>query len=284
MTTAPLDMSTVVPLSEHWAIANDHPVFYRAALHAAPEGAIPVIHLHGFGLSGRYLIPTAERLALFHPTYVPDMPGYGRSPRPNHPLSIPELALEVIAFMDALGIERACLLGNSMGCLVAMECAILFPHRIQRAILVSPAGGAHNQPLLRGVAQLGVDSFREARGMLQIAVPDYSRFGVINSFRLFRAMTHFATSERAIDLTVPTLVIVGARDPLVSRPRLQQMVAEQSNMTMLVQDRAAHAINFSHPRSLARVVRAWLDNDPIMVPAIDWERTTILDGELDRRR
>jgi len=277
-------MSTVVPLTEHWVIAHDHPIFYRAALHAAPAGAIPIIHLHGFGISGRYLVPAAERLAPFHPTYVPDMPGYGRSPRPNHPLSIPQLALAVIAFMDALGLERACLMGNSMGCLVTMECAIQFPHRIERAIMVSPAGGAHNQPLVRGIAQLGVDSFREAHGMLQIAVPDYLRFGVINSVRLFRDMALFATSERAVDLMMPALVIIGARDPLVSRPALQKLVDEQSNMTMVVQDRAAHAINFSHPRSLARVVRAWLADDPLPFQASELEHTMILGDELDRHR
>jgi pimeloyl-ACP methyl ester carboxylesterase len=284
MTPAPLDMSTVVPLTERWAVAGNHPIFYRAALHAAPVGTLPIIHLHGFGISGRYLVPTAERLAPFHPTYVPDMPGYGRSPRPNHPLTIPELALKVIAFMDALGIERACLMGNSMGCLVTMECAIRFPHRIQRAIMVSPAGGAHNQPLLRGIAQLGVDSLRESRGLLQIAVPDYLRFGIINSIRLFRDMAIFATSERAIELDSPALVIIGGRDPLVSRSRLQKLVSDQPNMTMVIQDRAAHAINFSHPRSLARVVRAWLADDPLPIPASELEHTMILGDELDRTR
>jgi pimeloyl-ACP methyl ester carboxylesterase len=277
-------MSTTVPLTEHWVVAHNHPIFYRAALHAAPADAIPIIHLHGFGISGRYLVPTAERLAPFHPTYVPDLPGYGRSPRPSHPLSIPELAMEVIAFMDALGIERACLLGNSMGCLVTLECAIQFPHRIGRAIMVSPAGGAHNQPLVRGIAQLGVDSLRESRGMLQIAVTDYLRFGLINSIRLFRAMTLFATSERALDLHVPTLVIIGARDPLVSAANLQTLVDAQPNMTMVIQDRAAHAINFSHPRSLARVVQAWLADDPLPIAASDHEHTMILGDKLDRHR
>lgn len=284
MTASPLDMSTVVPLSEHWVIAHEHPIFYRAALHAAPEGTLPIIHLHGFGISGRYLVPTAERLAPFHPAYVPDLPGYGRSPRPPHPLSIPELAMEVIAFMDALGIERAVLLGNSMGCLVALECALRFPHRIARAIMVSPAGGAHNQPLPRGIAQLGVDSLRESRGMFRIALTDYLRFGLVNSVRLFRDMTHFATSERATDLEVPTLVIIGARDPLVSPSSLRNLVSAQPNMTMVVQDRAAHAINFSHPRSLSLVVRAWLAGDPLPIFASDKDHTMIPGNAPDHAR
>jgi pimeloyl-ACP methyl ester carboxylesterase len=284
MTPTSLDMSIVVPLSDHWIVVNNRPIFYRAAVDAAPAGTTPIIHLHGFGISGRYLVPTAERLSPFYPTYVPDLPGYGRSPRPSHTLSIPELAGEIIAFMDGLGIERAHLLGNSMGCLVAIECAIRFPERLDRIIMVSPAGGDHNLPLLRGIAQLALDGLREGHGLLRIAIPDYLRFGPRNSVRLFRAMTHFATSERAVAVSTPTLVIIGSRDPLVSYARLEALVEDQANMTLIVQDRAAHAINFSHPRSLARVVHAWLEDNPIPLPAGDWEHTLVIGDELDRHR
>ena len=59
-----------------------------------------MMHLHGFGLSGRYLLPTAERLAGEFHTLVPDLPGFGRSGRPREPLDVTELAHAAAAFLD----------------------------------------------------------------------------------------------------------------------------------------------------------------------------------------
>ena len=59
-----------------------------------------MMHLHGFGLSGRYLLPTAERLHTDFHTLVPDLPGFGRSGRPSEPLDVPEMAHAAAAFLD----------------------------------------------------------------------------------------------------------------------------------------------------------------------------------------
>src|SRR5215218_10524356 len=101
-----------VALSERWLIVNGLPMLYRAATETAPAGATPIVHIHGFGISGRYLVPTAERLAPHHPTYVPDLPGYGRSHKPERTLTIPQLAESLATFLDTVGIEKAILLGN----------------------------------------------------------------------------------------------------------------------------------------------------------------------------
>jgi pimeloyl-ACP methyl ester carboxylesterase len=268
--------SEPVALREQWTIVNELPMFFRAATDAAPAGATPIVHLHGFGISGRYLVPTAERLAPHYPTYVPDLPGYGRSHKPKQTLTIPELAHTLAAFLDVVGVERAVLLGNSMGCLIAIEFAHAYPDRIDRAILVSPAGGPHNQPLYRGLPQLALDGLREAPRMLPVALPDYLRFGPISSLRLFKAMTTYPTVERALELDLPTLVVAGARDPLVSKERLRQLVEGRPNLTLVIHDRAAHAINFSHPRALASVVRAWLEDRPILFEGADPSEVAVL--------
>ena len=57
-------------LSEKWIILDGLPLFFRFADQAAGTGATPIIHVHGFGISGRYLVPTAELLAPQFPTYV----------------------------------------------------------------------------------------------------------------------------------------------------------------------------------------------------------------------
>ncbi len=270
-----------VPLTEHWTIARNHPIFYRAASGPADGDALPIIHLHGFGISGRYLAPAAACLARWYPTYVPDLPGYGRSPSPDRVLDIPELAGEVVGFMDALSLERAILLGNSLGCVTAIEVANLVPDRIERAVLVSPSGGQHNEPLLRGTAQLLADGSREGTGLMRIAVPEYARFGPINALRLFQAMTAYDISAHLDQLRMPLLLIAGSRDPLVSITQLEQTTASLPNMMMVIQQGAAHAINFSHPRSLAHIVHTWLEDKPL--PAIDRTGHAFhIDDSLDR--
>ncbi|MGH2618077.1 MAG: alpha/beta fold hydrolase, partial [Thermomicrobiales bacterium] len=66
------------------------------------QGALPIVHVHGFGISGRYLEPTAARLAAHYPTYVPDLPGHGRSEHPRRPLDIAGLADALADYLDVL--------------------------------------------------------------------------------------------------------------------------------------------------------------------------------------
>ena len=257
--------SPTAALTGRWSIVDGLPVFARVSLDAVPNGAVPIVHVHGCGSSGRSLVPTAARLAPFFPTYVPDLPGHGRSHKPTHGQTIPELADALARFMDAVDVPKAILLGNSMGGLVVVEFAHKYPDRIERAILVSPAGGPHNQPMLRGLAQLALDGLRERRRILPVAVPDCVRAGPIGSLRLFREMVQYPTIERAFALDLPILAIVGFRDPLVSSEQVKELSQRHANVTLVLHRRAAHAIGHSHPEALAGVVRAWLE-DRTVVP------------------
>ncbi len=155
-------------LSGRWVIAGDTPVYLRVA---EPDSSAPaVIHLHGFAISGRYMVPTAELLAGEFRTYVPDLPGFGRSPHPEQRATIPLLADHMARILDAVGVERATMVGNSLGCAVVAAFADRHPERLDRAVLVSPAGGIHSQPLARAVAQLTRDAFREPPSMARVAV------------------------------------------------------------------------------------------------------------------
>ncbi len=227
---------------------------------------MPIVHLHGFAISGTYLMPTAKKLAGRGLNIVPDLPGYGRSRHPRGtPLNIPSLAKRVVALIDALELPQVVLLGNSMGCPVALEVAHLAPERVSHLVLVSPAGGDHNQPLARALAQLMQDGPRERLAMFPIAIPDYLRFGPINMLRLFREMTRFASLDRLLHVPVPTLVVLGDRDPLMPPPQRVHDVAARANekVTVAVIAGAAHAINFNHPGELAHAISQWLDDKEI---------------------
>jgi len=224
---------------------------------------IPVVHIHGFAISGAYMMPTARLLAAGRVNVVPDLPGYGRSQRRENVLGIPELGKALIDILNALGIQRAVLLGNSMGCPVALEVAHAAPERVHRLVLVSPAGGLQNRPLAKALGQLAKDGLRESPRMLPVALPDYLRFGPINGLRLFRELTLYPSLERLLSTGIPTLAVLGLRDPLMPSPSRIREIADQTANLMAVGliDKAAHAVNFSHPVELAVTVQAWLDDD-----------------------
>ncbi|MDQ7991689.1 MAG: alpha/beta hydrolase [Propionicimonas sp.] len=252
------------PLAERWTTLNGVDVFYRES--GGPGTGTVMVHLHGFGLSGRYLLPTAERLSGDFHTFVPDLPGFGRSGKVRGKLDVPDLARAAAAFLDDRGIERASLVGNSMGCPVICEFAYQYPDRIDRAILVSPAGGRQNQPLPRAMGQIAQDAFREPPRLFPVVVPDYLRFGVTSTRQLFHSLTRYPALQRLLDLQVPTLAVVGSHDPLMPGPQRTLEVARQTgeHVSIVVIDGAAHAINFSHPGELANVIRQFMTDRPIV--------------------
>jgi pimeloyl-ACP methyl ester carboxylesterase len=218
--------------------------------------------VHGFAISGAYLMPTAERLARRWVNVVPDLPGYGHSQRRSRVLDIPDLAVALVAVLDALDIDQAVLVGNSMGCPVSLEVAHSMPERVHRLVLVSPAGGVQNQPLVRALGQLAIDGIRESPRMLPVAVPDYVRFGPINGLRLFHELTLYPSLERLTHTPVPTLAVIGGRDPLMAKPSRVREVARLSpeHLSVALIERAAHALNFSHPEELAGTIELWLED------------------------
>lgn len=251
-------------LAERWTTIDGVDVFFRES----PDipNAPAMMHLHGFGLSGRYLLPTAELLRDEFHTLVPDLPGFGRSGRPQHPSDVTDLAHAAARFLDDRQVEKATLVGNSMGCPVICEFAFHYPERIDRAILVSPAGGVHNQPLRVAAGQLARDGTREPLRMIRVAAPDYLHFGIPSTVRLFRALTRYPSLERLLALHIPTLAVIGKRDPLMPNgDRIQEVFSGLENHVLVVQiEGAAHAINFSNPGELAHLIRLFMADQPIV--------------------
>jgi pimeloyl-ACP methyl ester carboxylesterase len=247
-----------------WVIVDGLPMFHRLCLDAGP-GADSIVHVHGFGISGTYLEPTAARLASRHNTFVPDLPGTGRSMRPERALDLPGLARALASYCDAVGIERATFVGNSLGCPIILELATTFPERIERAVLVSPAGGPNNRPLGRALRQMAMDGPREPLSLVPIAARDYLRYGVLQSLSLFKAMIRYPTLERLPNLVVPTLVIAGTRDPLVRIDRAHVMGVLPH--VDVVEVPGAHALNYSAPVLIAELIEAHLADAPLVTPS-----------------
>lgn len=100
----------------------------------------PLVFVHG--LSGSW--PNwLEQLPVFaeeHRVIAMDLPGFGHSPLPRERITISGYARLLDGLLDELGVDAAAIVGNSMGGFVAAELAIAFPRRVERLVLVSPAG------------------------------------------------------------------------------------------------------------------------------------------------
>jgi len=100
----------------------------------------PVVCLHGLGATKQSFMPTVAALADDYRVIAFDFPGFGESDKPlGAAYDAPYFAESVVALLDKLGIERAHLVGNSMGGRVAIELGLLEPSRVRRIALLSPA-------------------------------------------------------------------------------------------------------------------------------------------------
>lgn len=106
---------------------TEHPTQRRAGLAYSVRGdGPPLVLLHGLGSSSRAFAAVVDELGGSFTTYALDLPGHGRSPLPEElhgDIAPGDLAAAVGRWLDALGIERIHVAGNSMGGWVALELA-----------------------------------------------------------------------------------------------------------------------------------------------------------------
>jgi pimeloyl-ACP methyl ester carboxylesterase len=111
----------------------------RLSTLAAGDGD-PVLCIHGLGATKASFLPTVAALADGWRMLALDLPGFGESDKPlRAACDAKYFAGAVIALLDELGIERAHLVGNSMGGRVAIEVGLRHPDRVGRVALLSPA-------------------------------------------------------------------------------------------------------------------------------------------------
>jgi pimeloyl-ACP methyl ester carboxylesterase len=107
---------------------------------SAGTGPETIVCLHGLGGTKASFLPTVSALADSYRVVAVDLPGFGESDKPiGAPYDAPWFARSVFATMDALGIERAHIAGNSMGGRVAIEAGLTDNERTRGLLLLSPA-------------------------------------------------------------------------------------------------------------------------------------------------
>jgi pimeloyl-ACP methyl ester carboxylesterase len=114
--------------------------FGRISLLSAGTGADTIVCLHGLGGTKASFLPTVSALAGEYRVVAIDLPGFGESDKPiGAPYDAPWFARSTFAAMDALGLERAHIAGNSMGGRVAIEAGLVDRDRVGALLLLSPA-------------------------------------------------------------------------------------------------------------------------------------------------
>jgi 2-hydroxy-6-oxonona-2,4-dienedioate hydrolase len=229
----------------------------------AGRGDLPVVAVHGLGVSHRYFRPTLEELARDVEVWAPDFPGFGRSERPRRVLGVGELAGLLLAWMDAVGMARAVLLGNSMGCQTAVEAAVRAPERVAALVLAGPTADDEARSFFAQLGRLVRDSLREPLSLNAVVALDYLSAGPRRTVQTARLALRHAIEERARLVVAPTLVLRGERDPIAPQAWVERLAARFPAGRTAIVPGAAHAAHWSHPAAVADAVLGMV---PGMVP------------------
>jgi pimeloyl-ACP methyl ester carboxylesterase len=122
-------------LPQYFAIVNG----VRTAFCDAGRGPA-VVFIHGLAGDVTHWVYVAPHFVERHRVIGVDLPASGESERPRGPLSVRMFAKQVHGLLDVLGVERAAIVGHSLGGMVAAELALLHPERVSQLVLINPAG------------------------------------------------------------------------------------------------------------------------------------------------
>jgi 2-hydroxy-6-oxonona-2,4-dienedioate hydrolase len=231
-------------------------MFERYAEH---EGAPVAVLVHGVGVSSRYFLPTAGRLAASCSVYAPDLPGFGRSERLAGRPTVRRLADVLEEWLDAAGLARpAVLVGNSFGCQLLVELAARRPERVARLVLVGPTIDRHARSFVRQAGRLALDLTREPPGLLAVEALDYTLHVAKSGLAGFVEMLRDPMEKKLPDVQAPTLVVRGARDPIVPRAWAEEVAATLPRGRLAEVAGAPHAVNYAAPDELVRLTLVFL--------------------------
>lgn len=116
-------------------------------VHGAGDGT-PLLLLHGMAGSSQQWLPQTLPLAERRPLILPDFRGHGRSTVPANldAYSVPLLAADIAAFLDAIGVEKAHIGGQSLGGFTTAQLAVDYPERCASVLLCDTSCGNGDAP------------------------------------------------------------------------------------------------------------------------------------------
>jgi 3-oxoadipate enol-lactonase len=249
-------------------------------LHYSVSGSGPdVVLLHGWLSSLRMWDATAAALAAAgRRCWALDLPGFGQSPAPvDGCYSIEAYAALVAAFCAGQGIQRAAVVGHSLGSAIALTLALDQPELVERVVTVSavprgrvgpPVGLVSRLRLGRVLAPAARRAWPALSWAESLAAPhlprrlarrahDMARADAGAVMAALRALLHYDLSARLPELQRPVLLVHGARDRIVP-PAESQFAAARIPGARLVLLPAAHSPVEEQPAEFQRVLLGFL--------------------------
>lgn len=228
----------------------------------------PVVFLHGWPDSWFSFSRVLPLLPADIRAFAVDLRGFGDSDRPPGGYTIPEMAGDVVAFLDALGIERATLVGHSFGSFVARQVAIAQTHRVGALVLIGTGYTASN-PVTRDVQNALRDlpdpiplefarDFQASTAHRPLPADFFNRL-VSESLklppRLWRlaldGLVEYNDVRQLERIEARTLLLWGDRDALFSRVDQERLVEALPGARLSICEQTGHCPNWEQPDRVA---------------------------------
>ncbi|TML99077.1 MAG: alpha/beta fold hydrolase [Actinobacteria bacterium] len=287
---------------DEWQVElHGHRVIYRIA-----GSGPPVVLIHGMINSSRHWEAVALRLAASHTVIAPDLIGHGDSATPRGDYSIGAHAAVIRDVLAAIGIDRASVVGHSLGGGVAMQFFYQFPQRVERLVLVSSGGLGHEvSPLLRVAALPGASALLAlaahervldaldaggerlraagrgkgvylqavARALRPLQQPG-AREAFVHTLRSVidvRGQRVSATDRLYLLARMPTLIVWGERDHTIPVEHGRAAHAAIPHSRFATLPRAAHFPHLEDPEGLSAVLLDFLaTTQPARLDEAEW--------------
>jgi 3-oxoadipate enol-lactonase len=248
--------------------------------HAAGNGPA-VLFLHGFPLSHAIWHDQITHLAAKYRVIAPDLPGHGASaPLPDaEAATMEQMAESVLALLDHLKIERAAVVGHSMGGYVSFALQRMAPKRVSGLALVSSQARNDTPEIQAGRLSLAEKVSHEGAGALADLMAsrlfadenDDSKLhrevtammrenpveGIVGSLHAMAKRDDFRS--RLPELKDPALVLTGEQDHLIHMEKSEQMAAQMPNATLVKLLDTGHMPMLEAPAKVNQALTRWLE-------------------------
>jgi pimeloyl-ACP methyl ester carboxylesterase len=225
---------------------------------AGPKKAKTVILIHGIGVSGNYFMPFACVLSRFYNVHVLDMPGYGKTPKPSHPLAPYEQADVLAGYIHKAGLANAIIVGQSMGCQTAAQFALRHPLYCEKLLLIGPTVNKWERRLFMQAFRLFIDTFREPLKMNLVIVRDYFQMGITSYLITSRYMITDHIEETLGQVTMPVCIVRGGKDGIAPKRWVNYLGKITKNAEVHHVSGGPHNVQFSDPKGLFAVCEDFL--------------------------
>lgn len=261
----------------------------RVRLEFAEQGSrtgTPVIALHGVTDSWHSFGPVLPHLGADLHVLALSQRGHGNSDKPAGGYAPADFAADVAAFMDAMAIERAVLVGHSMGSINAMRCAIDHPSRVAGLVLAGTMpwfGRLHELqafhreqivPLADPVSEAFAREFQQgtlARPIAPALLDHFVAESLKVPARVWRAaFAGFMADDftpRLPEISVPTLVVWGRHDAFCPAAEQQALLALIRSARLVEYADAGHALHWEEPQRFARDLNLFVNSVAAMAAA-----------------